>query len=147
MSIDWYKAAETDLREYTGLLDAIKSLEERVAMLSGVSLRGPVLDDVPIHGGGSHYEDHLINEIVEADEKKRLLAINRQRVKMIERGLQSLSDEERAILEGFYIYPMSTYRCADILAEKLSYDRATVHRRRGAAMRKYVLHTYGLPKT
>ena len=147
MSVDWYKAAESDLREYSGLLDAIKSLEERLEVLGEVSLRGPVLDDVPIHGGGSHYEDHILNALSERTEKKRLLAINRQRVQMIERGLKSLDGEERAILDGFYIYPMSTYRCADILAEKLSYDRVTVYRKRTAAMKKYVLHTHGLPKT
>lgn len=149
MSVDWYKVAESDLREYAGMLDAEASIKERLQVLDGSlkSIRGPVLDDVPVSGGGSHYEDHLINAITERTEKRRQLAIVQQRIRMVERGLNALDDDERMILEGFYIHPVSRHRCADILAERIPCDRVTVYRKRAAAMRKMVLHSHGYPKT
>lgn len=149
MSVNWYKAVENDLREYMGMLDAEQSIKDRLEVLNEdlKSVRGPVLDDVPISGGGSHYEDHLLNKIQERTEKRRQLAIVRQRIKMVKRGLKALNDTERDVIDGFYFNPASRNRRADALSDRLHCDRATVYRIREQAMRKMVLHCHGLPKT
>lgn len=140
----WDKEAEADLRKYPGMLNAVQNLEERVAFLTASSecLKGPVLDDVPIHGGGSHYEDRILDNLVEREKKKALLEVNRQQIRAIERGLSALNKDERDVLEGFYIHPSKG--CVDSLIARLHCERATVYRIRTRALYNFTVNMYGL---
>lgn len=140
----WDKEAESDLRKYPGLLNAVKNLRERVEYLeaSSGSLKGSVCDDVPVHGGGSHYEDRILNNLVERERKKMLLNVDEQLIAAIERGLKALTDEERMVVEGFYFHP--TKAAADSLAAKIPCDRSVVYDIRKRALYKFTVHMYGI---
>lgn len=141
----WDKEAESDLRKYPGLLNATKNLSERIEYLeaSSGSLKGSVCDDVPVHGGGSHYEDRILNNLVERERKRMLLDVDEQLLTAIERGLSALTDEERMVIDGFYIYPVRSDK-ADALAARIPCGRATVFRIRDRALYKFTVSMYGL---
>lgn len=140
----WDKEAESDLRKYPGLLNAVKNLRERIEYLeaSSGSLRGAVCDDVPIHGGGTTFEDRILNNLVERERKRMLLSANEQLIAAIERGLSVLTEDEKTILEGFYFYP--SRKAAERLADQIPCDRATVYRIRDRALYQFTVNMYGL---
>lgn len=140
----WNDVAIGDLRRYPGLCSSVKNLSERVRILeeSAADVKGANLDRIPISGGGSHYEERILSNLVEKEKKRSLLKTNLQLKKAIERGLSALTKEERMVLEGFYMYP--TKNAADNLASRIHCDRATVYRIRTKALYTFTIHMYGI---
>lgn len=140
----WDDIAIGDLRRYPGLCSSVKNLSERLRILeeSAADVKGANLDRIPLSGGGSCYEDKLLNVLVEKEKKRHLLKTDLQLKKAIERGLGALDDEERRVLEGFYMYP--SRNAADSLASRIACDRATVYRIRKRALYKFTVHMYGV---
>ncbi len=63
-------------------------------------------------------------------------------VRKVERGLAALSDQQRRILEVFYID-----RCSDhvwVLCDELFVESAEVYRRKERALRDYIFAVYGV---
>ena len=101
---------------------------------------------VPVQGGGNRYEDNLLDLIVEKDRLKALYRVNRQRQKIIKRGLDSLSDTESKVINCFYIQNMKYSAAVDRLRDEIGYEEASINRIRNKALYHYTLAEFGLPE-
>ncbi len=142
--MNWKKTAIDDLQNYYGREAALDSLKERVQALNETmdGLKAAAADKEPVRGGASHMEDALINNIVERERLKLNYSAVKRLTDTTRRGLESLSDEERRILDGFYMRRTSGY--IDDLCEQTGLERAQVYRIKDKALYKYTVATYGV---
>lgn len=141
--MDWKREAMDELREYEAKKAAVQSIPEDIAQLKAEAVRmgGTSSNSVPVKGGGSAWEEKQINLIAKIEKLKTSLAVTRHWVKQVERGLALLNNEERQILERFYI--RDERGAAERLAGELGIDVKTVYHRKDAALRKYTLTRFG----
>lgn len=83
----------------------------------------------------------MLNNIVQREELERSLEQAKMWVALVEAGWEILTEEERLILERFYVHPERG--AADRLAGDLSLDVKTVYKRKDAALRRFTISLYG----
>ena len=131
------RAAIDELRNYICLKTAVANLRDQFKMVeSSMRSTGGSMSPVPIHGGGCHQEEKLVNGIDKKDILKQQLEEKETLVKIIVRTLSALSERERRVLEVTYIYDSDSP--VDRLCEELNIEEVTVHRTKRRALQKYV---------
>lgn len=142
--MDWKKAAEDDLKLYNLRMLSLDNISERIATLkaSKEGVKACVTDKVPVKGGQSKYEEMLINCIVEIERLSLNYEVTERLIKLTERGLSVLDDEEREVLESFYI--SGSERCLDVLRERLGYEKSQIYRIKDRALQKYTVACFGV---
>ena len=145
--MNWVTVAKDRLCNYStkktsmvNLVDEIKELEYRRR-----SIRSSTSDGSPVAGGTNKREDMLVNTMVTEGEMKENLRIVSRWLRRVERGLAELTDEEKTILERFYIYPEKG--AAERLATDLGIDVKTVYARKDRALAKFTIAMFGCEKT
>lgn len=142
----WNECAIEDLKKYAGLTASLQNIPERIAALEMefTGIKGNRTDKEPISGtGANHWENFLINNINERERLKLLLAVNKKMAGVIKRGLSALNENERLVLEYFYIRAQQDH--IGKLSEELNIERTDVYRLKDKALRKFVLNMYGFP--
>ena len=141
--MDWKKEAIDKLRQYTAKKQSLKSIPEEIKRLEldMVNIRSATSDGTPMPGGGSVREDMLLNNIVRREELERTLEQAKLWVKLVDAGMEILSEIERTVLDRFFVHP--EVGAADRLAGELGIDIKTVYRRRDAALRRFTISLYG----
>ena len=141
--MNWKFEAVEKLRQYEAKKQSLKSIPEEIKRLESVmcSIRSASADGTPVSGGGSGREDMMLSNIVHREELERSLEQAQKWVGLVEAGLEILSQEERLILERFYIKPEKG--TADRLAGDLNLDVKTVYKRKDAALRHFTVSLYG----
>ena len=143
----WKQEAIEKLRQYGAKRIALEDipLEIRQLELGIQSIRSAGPDSSPVRGSGAKREDVILNNITYRDE----LGISYQQTKMwmkrMNKALAAMTEEERLILERFYINPEK--KAADRLAGDLRVDIKTVYRRKDEALRKFTMALYGVTET
>lgn len=142
--MDWKKAAEDDLKLYNLRMLSLDNISERIATLkaSKEGVKACVIDKAPVKGGQSKYEEMLINCIVEIERLSLNYEVTERLIKLTERGLSVLDDEEREVLESFYI--SGSERCLDVLRERLGYEKSQIYRIKDRALQKYTVACFGV---
>lgn len=145
--MDWKREAADKLRKHEARKEAIRSIPEEIRMYEEAfnGIRSASADSTPVAGGGSTREDMMLSNIVKREELKAALKQARRAVSIVDRGLATLSEEERLILDRFYIHPAKgnvERICADLGVEK-----ASVYRRRDAALRNFTIALYGITES
>ena len=140
----WTECAITDLRKYSGMQESLRNIPEKVRALEirFESIKGASGDSTPVQGGGSHMEDAMLDNIVERERLKLLYQADKHLVRIIERGLASLTDEERMVLDLFYINRTKHY--LEELTKRLGYEQAQIYRIKSSALYKFTVHEYGI---
>lgn len=138
----WRKQAETDLKMYeasklalVNIPDQIKELEEKIT-----SIRSQTADSVSVRGGGSR-DDAYLNNIVARDRLNANLEENRRFVSRVTNALSVLSDDEKELLDRFYVRQEKS-ACFNIADEK-KVERKTVYRMKDIALAKFSCAMYG----
>lgn len=141
--MDWKREAMEELRELEVKRMALTSIPEDLRLLRSESTRlgGAPSGSSPVKGGGAAWEDRQINLIVKREELETALRHAKEWVAKVEKGLSALDDEERLILERFYIAPARGN--VDRLCGELGLEQASVYRRRDRALQRYTLARYG----
>ena len=141
--MNWKSESKDELREYTVRHTALRNIPEELASLKveQKSLGGSTTSSIPVKGGGSAFEDRQINLIVKREKLETALRQTRVWIAKVEKGLSALNDEERLILERFYISPAKGN--VDRLCEELNIEKSAVYLRKDAALRRYTLARYG----
>ena len=143
--VNWQKIAIDDLRKYEHMKQGLLSIREKQAALdlqSGV-IRSSFSDREPVSGsGGSGAEDRLISNIVERQRLDGNYQAVEKLVVRMDKALSMLDDQERLVLERFYINRSPGY--IDRLCEELGYERAQIYRKKDAALYKFTVTLYGL---
>ena len=100
---DWIIPRLRDLEQERAALqnipERIRTLELAFAGLRAANTEGDV-----VSGGENHREEAMLANIAERDELKRNLVISRREVEQVDGALAKLSQEERLVLDRFYIH-------------------------------------------
>lgn len=141
--MNWKFEAVEKLRQYEAKKQSLKNISEEIKRLESAmrSIRSALADGTPVSGGGSGREDMMLSNIVHREELERSLEQAQKWVALVEAGMEILSQEERLILERFYIKPEKG--AADRLAGDLNLDVKTVYKRKDAALRHFTISLYG----
>lgn len=135
-AIDKLKGYEAHRRSLTSIPEEIKRLE--VAL---TAIRSAATDSTPVSGGGSTREDAMLSNIVHREELARTLEQARIWVNIVDGGLAVLDDEERLVLDRFYIHRSKGN--VDRLCEELGRVKSAVYDRRDKALRRFTIALYG----
>ena len=143
--MNWKTEAVYKLREYNSKKKALANLEEKIKMKETeiTAIRTSQLSQAPSHGTNENTaQDRLISSIAEKDELKLNLAIVRRQIAAIERGLAALDEEQRTVLDMFFIDRQCGY--IGQLCDMLNVEVATVYRKKDEALRKFTVIMYGI---
>lgn len=141
--MNWKKEAIDKLKEYNARKQAIASIPMEIAQLESAvrGIRSASADGVAIFGGGSGREDMLLSNICKREELKRSLAVEKVWVSQVDTALTVLNQEERLILDRFYINPARGN--VDRLCGELNVEKPTIYRRKDDALRHFTICLYG----
>lgn len=141
--MNWKQEAAEKLKLYEAKRKALKSIPQEIKRmeLDMQSIRSATSDGSPSKGGGSGREDMYLSNIVCREELRRSLDRARIWVSNIDSALSVLDEEERLLLDRFYIHPEK--QAADRLAGDMHVDVKTVYRRKDDALRKFTTALYG----
>lgn len=144
--MNWKEEAKRELRAYAYLKESLPNIRSRLEGIRSrkISLKSSVGDPTPVQGGGNHYEDRLLDLIVEEERLKHTYRADKIRLGLIERGLQALTDSERQVLEIFA--ENKAGRAVDLLRDLTGYEQAQIYRIYGDAIYKFTLAEYGIPE-
>lgn len=142
--MNWSYMAVQRLKAYESRREAIKNIPEEIALLTQrfQSIRAAVTDGTPVQESGNRREEMLVYNIAKREELKINLEIARREVRLTEKGLAALSDEERRILELFYI--TRGKKSVERLCEELFVSKTELYRRKDEALRKFTMCSYGV---
>jgi len=146
--MNWKREAIDKLRNYDVHKQAIESIPMEIKRLEVkyTSIRSATTDSTPVSGGdGSIREDALLSNIVHRDELKRRLKEAWLWVFIVDKALDALGDEDRLVLDRFYIH-----RAKDNvgeLCERLNLEKTAVYDRRDKALRRFTIALYGVTET
>lgn len=141
------KEAEEKLRDYNARKNGLQAATEEIARLQAKStcIRSARTDGTPSRGGGNRREDALADNISTRCELERARGDNETWLRIVENALRTLDDEERMILDRFYINRHRGH--AERLAEELCVEKAQVYRKKDKALRHFALALYGVVET
>ena len=101
----WDLEAIAKLREYTvrkAALDNLSAEIERLEQEYG-RIRSATTDGTPVRGGGNAREDMLLSNICLREELKMQFTDTQKWIAVMDNALATLTDEERLVLDRFYI--------------------------------------------
>lgn len=141
--MNWKKEAIEKLKEYNARKQAITSIPMEIAQLESAvrGIRSASADGAAISGGGSGREDMLLSNICKREELKRSLAVAKVWVSQVDAAMGVLNQEERLILDRFYINPARGN--VDRLCGELNVEKSQVYARKDAALRHFTIGLYG----
>lgn len=141
--MDGIKMAIADLRVYEKRKAAVGNLEERIKILNEqyVSLRG-LSNSAPVMGGANRQEDAWINNIAERGQLETNLKIVKSLVELTEKGLASLTDAQRLIIDLFYINRIPEYK--ETLCDRLCIEQSRLYELKDRAIKDFVIGMYGI---
>lgn len=141
--MNWKFEAIEKLKDYELKKRSLDSIPVEIKMLEiqMASIRSATSDGSPVQGGGSGREDMYLSNIVKREELGRSLDLAKRWVAIVDGGLELLSEEDRLILDRFFISPAKGN--VDRLCEELSLEKSAVYDRRNKALRRFTLSLYG----
>lgn len=145
--MNWKREAIDKLKNYEAHRAALESIPKEIKRLEAAytGVRSAVTDGIPVSGGGSTREDTMLSNIVHRDELKRRLKEARLWVSQVDKALAILDDEERMVLDKFYVH--QDKGSVGELCERLSLEKTAVYDRRDKALRHFTIALYGVTET
>lgn len=146
--MDWKREAVDKLKCYEAKRQALKSIPEEMHRLELqiTGIRSAASDGTPVSGGGSGREDALINSISRRVELDLALGDAKRWVETVDNALAVLNDDERKVLDRFYIH--RSRGAVERLREELGLqDVSSVYRRKDRALRHFTYALYGVAET
>ena len=142
--MNWAVIAIQRLRDYENRKQAIANIPAQIKTLEMQceALRSANTDGTPVHGGTNKREDMLVNNITKREELKNNYRIAKREVELTEKGLAALSEEDRKILELFYINRPTDY--IERLCEELCVERSRVYTLKDRALHNFTVVVYGI---
>lgn len=141
--MDWRHEAMEKLEQYDARQRALDNIPEEIRRLETeiISMRSSLRNATPAHGKGSSREDAMLTNIVRRDELARQLENTKAWVKVVDRGLGALTEEERLVLDRFYIHRIRGH--VERLSGELGLESKMVYRRKDSALRRFTVAMYG----
>ncbi len=141
--MDWKKEAAEKLKDYETKKAALRSIpmeRERLrCVMEGIHSAG--VDGDPVKGSTNRREDRLLNCIVALEELELTEKQTKAWLDAVDCALHALNQEERLILDRFYINPAKGN--VDRLCGELFVEKTQVYRKKDATLRRFTLALYG----
>jgi DNA-directed RNA polymerase specialized sigma subunit len=140
----WSDCAVQDLKKYAGLKASLNNIEERIEVLEMkfTGVKGSKTDKIPVQGGGSRWEDYMLDNIVERERLQLLHTADTRLLAIIDRGLSSLNKTERLVLERFFIHRQRDH--VEGLIAELNLEQSQIYRIKDQALYKFTVNMYGI---
>lgn len=141
--MNWRGEAVEKLRKYDAMCRSLQNIPLEVKRLEvdARAIRGARTDGTPVKGGGSGREDALINNIAHRQELTWALEQAKYWVDITRRGLETLTPEEKLVLQRFYLTPEQG--SVQRLCMELGVEQSSIYRKRDKALRRFALALYG----
>lgn len=136
--MDWKTCAVDDLRRYNHMKIGILNSKDKLRAISHAVEEGRKLSGKR----SKRMDTRLVDAIVEAERLKDNIATAESLTALVERGLSSLREEERRILEAFYMSERP--KTVRQVKEELGYATRSIYRLRDNALKKFTLAMYGV---
>ncbi len=145
--MDWKREAADKLKCYEARRTSIERGREEMHRLEDdmTRIRSATTDGTPVGGGTSTREDAMINNIARREELKVAMREATAWVKTVDSGLGVLDEEERHILDRFYIHRAKGN--VERLCEELHLEKTRVYELKDKALRHFTLALYGVVET
>jgi hypothetical protein len=142
--MDYRSEAIEELKLYPQLRQSLVSITNRIKSIEEKmqSAKGSSLSLAPARGGGRTNEDRLAEGLDDIDELRELYISTEDQVCLIDEGLSVLNEQERRIIEVFYI--QTGKKKIDYLIEELMFERTTIYKLRDEALEKYISVMFGV---
>lgn len=142
--MNWKAEAKEKLRRYDAMRLATINIPEEMERLEidARAIRSARTDGTPVKGGGSRREDAMLSNIVHRQELAWTLQQAQSWLKITDRALTALNNEEKLILHRLYIYPEKGG--LERLCKELGMETSSVYRRRDKALKHFTLAFYGV---
>ena len=142
--MNWEAVAVEDLKKYKDMKNGLESTREKIVALreKSIAIKNSSTSAVPLSGGGNRVEERLLDNIVERERLKYTYRANEHLVKIIERGLAGLTEEERFILDAFFISRPKNH--IEKCIEKLHVEQSQVYRMKDRALYRFTVAMYGI---
>ena len=103
--MDYRSEAIKELKLYPQLRQSLVSITNRIKSIEEKmqSAKGSSLSLVPARGGGRTNEDRLAEGLDDIYELKEIYVYTEDQVNLIDEGLSVLNEQERRIIEVFYM--------------------------------------------
>lgn len=142
--INYKQIAIGELRDYRAKMMALESLHQKISAIGErmTAVRSAAGDATPTQGGGNRLQESVINAIAQRDTLRQTQRIVAAQVTQVERGLKSLTERQRRILELFYIDRQDGFverACAELFVE-----RSRLYEEKDEALRTYTISRYGM---
>lgn len=142
--MDWRKEAINDLKHHAQRQAALGNLHDDIATLDAQleNVKSPRSDTTPVQGGGCPAEERVIALIDERDRKKQAYGITRRQVQKVDRALACLTDQQRDVLELFYIHKPHMH--VEVLCKRYHFERSHVYELKDKSLRDFTIARYGI---
>lgn len=142
--MNWKLMAEEDLKKYTAQKQSIESIPQKIIALKdrAASIKCGISDMDPVQGGVSQTEDKLLDNMMERERLKYTYKASKRMVELIEKGLSGLDDEEKLVLDRFYINRSQGH--VERLMEELNFEQRQVYNIKDKALYKFTIAMYGM---
>lgn len=137
--MDWKTVAIDSLEMYNAKKNAINSIPCEVQLLDCDIKKTAEAIEIGLPAGS--VEDIQLSRRIMQKKLEKNLATTRKVIGDIQHALSGLSDEEYCILDRLYI---QKERTMESLGVELGYSKATMYRKRDAALRKYAVKLYDI---
>lgn len=143
--MDWKKAAIEDLRFYNCHKESLNNIPERIAALKQdyQAIKCCNSNSEPVSGGSSHMEDNILNNIVKRERLTYNYRVAKRMVDLVDRGLSGLNEQEKLVLEMFYMHrPKKNH--VEKLCDNLGYEQRQIYNIKDNALYKFTISMYGV---
>lgn len=141
--MDWKREAAEKLKCYEMKKGSLERTEQELLRLEEAfrRIRSARPDREPLKGGGSRYEEQLVDNIAQRGELRQARREVARWVHTMEGALEALEEEERRILDRFFIH--RTQESVELLCQELCLERSRVYERKEKALKRFTLALYG----
>ena len=143
----WKHEAMERLRRYDSMRSALMNLPGEISRLKEEArkIRRISTEKTYVRGGENRHDDELLNNIASRQELEWSLKQVKLWLANTERGLLALSQEERLILQRFYLYPEQG--ALERLCGELGVEQSSIYRKRDQALERFTVAMYGFAET
>lgn len=145
--MNWKYEAVDKLKGYEAKRTSMERAREEMRRLEDdmTRIRSATTDGTPVSGGTSTREDAMVNNITRREELKVAMREAAAWVKIVDGGLAVLDEEERHILDRFYIHRAKGN--VERLCDELHLEKTRVYELKDKALRHFTLALYGVVET
>lgn len=142
--MDWKREAADMLRNYEVMQISLITLPEELERLDreATALKSSMNGGEPVVGGRGDPDDRIISNMVRREGIKANIELAQIHVRLVDKGLSALDDDERLILDRMFIHRAQGN--VDRLCQELDIENPPgVYKRKDKALRRFTLALYG----